>query len=234
MINHEEQRKKFQLNLQTGWNIWQRKMILGPSSIYHDSSLSQIGKAGMFQDVSVTCRKRSWQICLLHPLLCQHCNSPIFQQRCLRASLHSAIFSVLPTHPMLKHSSCNSLPHPSLLSATPPVAQVSSAFSHFFYGLSSLPHQPTFVSYLQGKSQHVLLSSAAKQLMMIKDASPFPFILVGFYSLHYSGPSFHRTSLTAAFKTEHKYRCSSRSVIQTSGRQIFQASILVEFGSNSC
>lgn len=48
----------------------------------------------------------------------------------------------------------------------------------------------------------MLLSSAAKQLMMIKDASPFLFILVGFYYLHYSGPSFHRTSLTVAFKTE--------------------------------
>lgn len=190
MIKHEEKRKKFQLKLQIEGGVFGRgKQFQDPPPFTMtppSPKSAKLGASGCFCDCF-------WQICVLHPLLCQHCNSPIFQQCCLRASLHSAIFSVLPTHPMPKHSSCNSLPHPSLPSATPPVTQVSSAFSHVFYGLSSLPHLPTFISYLQGKSQHVLLSSAAKQLMMTKDASPFPSILVGFYYLHYSGPSFHST-----------------------------------------
>lgn len=111
-----------------GWSIWQRKMILRPSSMYHDSSLPQISKAGSIRIFVWPVGNCFWQICVLHPFLCQHCSSPIFQQCCLCASLHSAIFSVLPTHPMLKHSSCNSLPHPSLPSAAPPVTQGSSAF----------------------------------------------------------------------------------------------------------
>lgn len=148
IIKHEEKKKKFQLKRHIEGGVFGRgKLFLRPSSIHHDSSLPQISKAGSIRMFLWPVEICFLQICIPHHLLRHRCNNPVFDQCCLHTSLHFAIYSVLPPHPMPSHSTCNSLPHSSLPFATPPVTQVSPAFSHIFYGLRNTP-SPSYIYLL--------------------------------------------------------------------------------------